>query len=59
MKLYLYGTVMKKHLLPRCPSFEKAEGALPPPCRHFLASLCVLFYTHSRYSLLQATICHC
>jgi len=59
MKSYLYDTVMTKHLLPRCPSFERAEETLLPPCRHFLASLCILFYTHSRYSLLQATVSHC
>jgi len=47
MKLYLYDTVMKKHLLPRCPSFEKAEGAvsrhasiLRRPCAYY--STCTL-----------------
>jgi len=58
-------TMMKRHLLhydekaPRCTSFEREEGEMHSPCLHSSASLCILFYTHSLYSLFQATMCHC
>jgi len=39
--------MMKRFLHPRCPSFERTEGVMPPP-----SSLCILFYTHPLYSLL-------
>jgi len=44
--------MIKRHLRPRCPSFERAEREIPSPRLHSLASLCMLFYTHSLYSLL-------
>ena len=45
--------MMKRHLRPRCPSFERTEGEmLPSLWLHSPASLCLLFYTHSLYSLL-------
>jgi len=44
--------MMKSHLRPRCPSFERAEGYRPQPCLRYPARLCILFYTHSLYSLL-------
>jgi len=36
---------------PRCLSFERVEGEMLSPCLHSPASLCILFYTHSLYSL--------
>jgi len=37
---------------PPLPLFDWAEGEMPSPCLHSPASLCILFYTHSLYSLL-------
>jgi len=39
--------------------FWKDSGGNTSPCLHSPASLCILFYTRSLYSLLQATVCHC
>jgi len=44
--------MMKRPLRPRCFPFESTEGWMPPPCLNLPASLCILFYTHSLYSLL-------
>ena len=44
--------MMKRHLRPRCSPFERIEGWVTPPCLHLPASLCILIYTHSLYSLL-------
>jgi len=38
--------------------FWKDRGANAPACLYSLASLCILFYTPSLYSLLAA-MCHC
>jgi len=46
-----YNTVMKRHLHPRRTPYERAEGAMLLPCLHSPASLYILFYTHSLYSL--------
>jgi len=43
---FTYDTVMIKHLRPRCPAFERTKRAMPPPCFHSLAFLCILFCTH-------------
>ena len=45
-----YTPVLKRHL--RCAPFERTEGWMPSPCLHLLASLCILIYTHSLYTLL-------
>ena len=37
---------------PRCIPFGRVEGAMLLPCLHSPAPLCMLFYTHSLYSLL-------
>jgi len=47
-----YDTVMKRHLRPHCPPFERAEGEMLPSCLHSPAFPCISFYTHSLYSLL-------
>jgi len=47
-----YDIVMKRHLRHRCLPFERAEGEMAPLCLNSPASLCILFYTHSLYSLL-------
>ena len=44
--------MIKRHLRPRCSPFERTEGWMPPPCFQLPASLCILIYTHSLYSLL-------
>jgi len=41
-----YNSVMINDLRPRCPAFERAKEAMPAPCFHSLASLCILFCTH-------------
>ena len=43
--------MMKRHLRPRCSSFERTGGWMPPPCLHLPSSLCILFHTHSVYSV--------
>jgi len=44
--------MMKRHLRPRCPSLERTARKMHSPCLHCPASLCILFQTHSLYSLL-------
>ena len=39
--------------------FWQSRGGNAFACLHSPASLCILFYTHSLYSLLLATMCHC
>jgi len=41
-------------IIPVAPLFKRQRDE----CLHLPASLCTLFCTHSRYFLLQATICH-
>jgi len=44
--------IAKRHLRPRCSPFERIEEWMPLPWFHLPASLCILIYTHSLYSLL-------
>jgi len=42
----------EKTTSPPLPPFWKGRGAMAPPCLLSPASLCILFYSHSLYSLL-------
>jgi len=46
------GHCYEKTPPPPLPPFERAKGAMAPPCLHSPAFLCILLWTHSLYSLL-------